>query len=86
MPRQGACAVEYPALLEGRLDVIGYTSSNAWDHLPGALMVAELGGLAATADGEYSGRSRPGPIMATANHAGWSAAAEVFWSGVRVRP
>lgn len=85
--RQGACALEYPALLEGNLDAIGFTRSHAWDHLPGALMLAELGGLAATGDARpFSGSSRPGPILATADHAVWPAVAEVVWREVRARP
>ncbi|HBX79736.1 MAG TPA: inositol monophosphatase [Propionibacteriaceae bacterium] len=41
---RGACAVDYPRLMAGRIDGLGYRVANPWDHLPGALMVAELGG------------------------------------------
>lgn len=42
----GSCAIDYPLLLDGGLDVLGYRSQYPWDHLPGALMVTELGGFA----------------------------------------
>ena len=52
------CGVDYPHLLDGDCDYIIYTRSNAWDHLPGTLMVAEAGGAFGQADGSpYTRRS-----------------------------
>ena len=52
------CGVDYPHLLDGDCDHIIYTRSNAWDHLPGTLMVAEAGGAFGQADGSpYTRRS-----------------------------
>lgn len=42
----GSCAIDYPRLLAGTVDALGYRSIHPWDHLPGALMVTELGGFA----------------------------------------
>ncbi|WP_232547663.1 inositol monophosphatase family protein [Propioniciclava soli] len=49
---RGACAVDYPRLLEGDVDALVYTSQHAWDHLPGTLMLTELGGVAASSGAE----------------------------------
>ena len=43
----GSCAIDYPRLLAGEVDALGYRSLHPWDHLPGTLMVTELGGFAA---------------------------------------
>lgn len=45
-PTRGACAVDYPALARGELDALAYRSIHPWDHLAGALLVSELGGVA----------------------------------------
>ncbi len=42
--RRGACAIDYIKLAEGSLDVLGYSTANPWDHLPGSLIIRELGG------------------------------------------
>lgn len=44
---RGACAVDYPRLMEGEVDALVYPSQHPWDHLPGVLMLRELGGEAA---------------------------------------
>ncbi len=55
-PTRGSCAIDYPALARGELDALAYRTINPWDHLAGALLVTELGGVAKV-DGE---RYRPG--------------------------
>lgn len=50
----GACAVDYPRLLAGDLDALGYRTIHPWDHLPGALMVTELGGVVAVDGTPYA--------------------------------
>lgn len=44
----GSCGIDYPRLISGELDFLCYRSMFPWDHLPGALMVTELGGRIAT--------------------------------------
>lgn len=43
----GSCAIDYPRLLAGGVDALAYRSLHPWDHLPGTLMLTELGGHAA---------------------------------------
>lgn len=45
------CGVDYPDVVEGRKAFVGYWSMNPWDHLPGGLMLEEMGGRIATTDG-----------------------------------
>lgn len=47
----GSCGVDYPKLVEGEVDFLSYRTMFPWDHLPGSLMVRELGGRIATAAG-----------------------------------
>jgi fructose-1,6-bisphosphatase/inositol monophosphatase family enzyme len=61
------CGVDYARLVEGHADVVLYGHANAWDHAPGALLLAESGGRHGTIDGgPYDPRSteRPGLIAA----------------------
>lgn len=52
------CGVDYPKLLEGAADYLLYGHTNAWDHLPGTLMLHEAGGAVAHRDGTpYAARS-----------------------------
>ncbi|WP_035916272.1 inositol monophosphatase family protein [Knoellia sinensis] len=65
-PSWVCCGVDYPKLIEGEVDFILYSRSNAWDHAPGSLMVAEAGGHVGHLDGlDYGPRSTtPGLIVA----------------------
>lgn len=47
----GACGIDYPRLVEGERDFLHFRALHPWDHLPGALMVAEMGGRVATSAG-----------------------------------
>jgi fructose-1,6-bisphosphatase/inositol monophosphatase family enzyme len=47
----GSCGIDYPKLITGEVDFLCYRSMFPWDHLAGALMVAELGGRIATDTG-----------------------------------
>jgi fructose-1,6-bisphosphatase/inositol monophosphatase family enzyme len=61
------CGVDYPRMVEGEADVVLYGHANAWDHAPGALLLAESGAHHGTIDGgAYDPRSteRPGLIAA----------------------
>ena len=58
------CGVDYPKLIEGEADYLLYGHTNAWDHLPGTLMVREAGGAAAHRDGTpYSATSEGGGLV-----------------------
>lgn len=46
-----AAGIEYPRLVEGEIDYVFWWRTRVWDHAPGALLVAETGGLAARLDG-----------------------------------
>lgn len=65
-PSWVCCGVDYPRLIEGATDFLLYATTNAWDHAPGTLMVAEAGGASGSADGTaYGPRSgRPGLVVA----------------------
>lgn len=52
-----ASAVDYPRVCTGEWDFIAYDSGNQWDHLPGSLMVRELGGVTVLGDGRQAGAS-----------------------------
>lgn len=48
------CGVDYPRLLTGEIDALVYgPRPKPWDHVPGALMVRELGGEARMSDGGH---------------------------------
>lgn len=66
-PSWVCCGVDYPKLIEGAVDYILYSRSNAWDHAPGSLMVTEAGGHVGHLDGvDYGPRSTtPGLIVAS---------------------
>lgn len=61
-PTRGSCAIDYPALARGDLEGLAYRSLNPWDHLPGTLMVTELGGQA-LADGLPYSAGRHGRLL-----------------------
>jgi fructose-1,6-bisphosphatase/inositol monophosphatase family enzyme len=62
------CGVDYPKLIEGEADYVLYGHTNAWDHLPGTLMVREAGGAAAHPDGTpYGARSSAAGLVVAAD-------------------
>lgn len=63
-----SCGIDYPKLAAGECDALVYRGTMPWDHVPGALMLAEVGGVVGTTDGEpYGPRSRPSGIVAAAD-------------------
>ena len=62
-----SCAIDYPQLLVGGVDVLAYRHQNPWDHLPGALMVTELGGRAAVHGGIDYRADTAGPLLLVAS-------------------
>lgn len=68
-----ACAVDYPMVLEGQLDALAYRKQHPWDHLPGTLMITELGGHCATHEGDEYRLGVYGKIMiAAASQSIWT--------------
>ncbi len=64
----GAAAWEYVSLLKGDRDFLLYNRLLPWDHIPGNLILAEAGGLAATWDGRYySPDLFEGPLIVSSN-------------------
>jgi fructose-1,6-bisphosphatase/inositol monophosphatase family enzyme len=61
-------AVDYPAIIEGRLDFSVYGRVRPWDHAAGALLVEEAGGHARCFDGRrYRPARRDGGLVISAN-------------------
>lgn len=74
----GCCGVDYPDVIEGRRAFLGYWSMHPWDHLPGALMVTETGGVVATMDGrDYAAGVRSRFLLAAATPELWRLAEEL---------
>lgn len=74
-PTARSCAIDYPHVALGELDVLCYRSQNPWDHLPGALLVSELGGRAALHGGDAYRAGRHGVLLLVAGSPdAWQAA------------
>ena len=60
------CAgVDYAQVLRGEVDYLLFSKDWPWDHVPGALMLSELGGHAGRLDGRpYDSRTREGWLLA----------------------
>ncbi|HEY0464219.1 MAG TPA: inositol monophosphatase, partial [Polyangiaceae bacterium] len=66
-PASGSAALEYTDLLLGRKDFVIYHRLLPWDHLPGALLLAEAGGSARLLSGaQYGPVHRTGPLILAA--------------------
>ncbi|WP_197022373.1 inositol monophosphatase family protein [Candidatus Blastococcus massiliensis] len=50
-PLTTCAGVEYPRIIEGRADFLLFWRTLAWDHAPGALLLAEAGGVAVRPEG-----------------------------------
>lgn len=61
-----SCGIDYPQLAEGECDALVYVGTHPWDHVPGALLVTELGGRVGdpAQQERYDARSRPRGILA----------------------
>lgn len=73
------CAVDYPLVCDGTNDATVYLHSHPWDHLPGALMVREVGGVVRTLDGvDYDHAVRSGRLVVAADEDAHRAVARVL--------
>ncbi len=50
-PSSQCCGVDYPRVATGEVDALVYRSANPWDHVPGAVLLRELGGVVRAPDG-----------------------------------
>ncbi len=64
-----SCAVDYPGLLLGELDLLAFGHAQPWDHAAGTLMVTELGGMAAAHPGVPWRPGVEGPVLLSASSA-----------------
>ncbi|HJE51693.1 MAG TPA: inositol monophosphatase [Tessaracoccus flavescens] len=79
VPSSYACAFDYPNVLHGVIDFIAYNSLHPWDHLPGSLMVTELGGVSRTFDGlAYTVQTRSKGLLVAGDTVSWMAA-QKYW-------
>jgi fructose-1,6-bisphosphatase/inositol monophosphatase family enzyme len=75
---RGCAGVDYTRLLEAQVDFIAYKPPKPWDHVPGALMLRELGGVARLTNGaEYIGQLSPHDLIVAADPATWAVAQAV---------
>ncbi|MDO3651167.1 inositol monophosphatase family protein [Nocardia mangyaensis] len=50
-PGASSAGINYTRILEGILDFVLYQQSRPWDHAPGAILLAEMGGVTIRPDG-----------------------------------
>lgn len=71
-PSAGACSVDYPHIAEGQIACAVYRGTRPWDHLPGALLLAELGGVVGDVDGRpYDPAAAHGELVAAGSPRVW---------------
>lgn len=58
-PANQCAGFDYPQLLHGGFDFLAYLRPKPWDHLPGLLMVSELGGATIDIHGRPYGPATP---------------------------
>lgn len=81
------CGVDYPRLALGETDYLIYRGSKPWDHMPGILMVNEVGGIARRIDGAgYSINTRGGGLLAAATPQIWDHVQEALFDGTGIGP
>jgi fructose-1,6-bisphosphatase/inositol monophosphatase family enzyme len=67
-PRSTCAGVEYPRIIEGQADFVLFWRTLPWDHAPGALLLAEAGGVAVRPDGSaYRPDDERSGLMAAAD-------------------
>jgi fructose-1,6-bisphosphatase/inositol monophosphatase family enzyme len=68
----GSAATEYVDVARGRKDFIQYFRLLPWDHVPGALIVREMGGVVRDLDGrDYRATDREAFTLVAANEPAW---------------
>lgn len=54
-PSWMSAGIDYPKLATGEIDFLIYPNTKPWDHIPGGLLVAEVGGAISMLDGAAYG-------------------------------
>lgn len=63
-----SCGIDYPRLATGECDALVYRGTQPWDHVPGSLLLTEVGGFVGDLGAvTYGPRSRPDGIVAGAS-------------------
>ncbi len=71
-PASKAAAIDYPAIVNGVLDLVIWSLALPWDHLPGALLLSEAGGWVSRLDGSpYVPTSTGAGLVAARSHTVW---------------
>lgn len=80
-----AAGIEYPRIVEGEIDFVLWWRTRVWDHAPGALLLAETGGLAGRLDGTpYRPRGEREGLIAASTPEGHRRVRDVLAPGGRV--
>lgn len=70
-----ACGIDYPNLCLGAGDFLIYRHMKPWDHVPGSLMLRELGGISRMIDGrDYQAQATDVPLIVALNDDVWHVA------------
>ncbi|WP_425308548.1 inositol monophosphatase [Ammonicoccus fulvus] len=71
-----ACGIDYPNMCLGIADdFLIYRNMKPWDHVPGSLILRELGGVSRMIDGtDYQGQQTNLPLIAAVNQDVWDIA------------
>lgn len=68
-----ACGIDYPNLALGIGDFLIYRNMKPWDHVPGSLIIRELGGVSRTIDGvDYRAAPTRQPLVVAVNEEVWA--------------
>lgn len=67
-----ACGIDYPNIALGVGDFLIYRYMKPWDHVPGSLILRELGGVSRTIDGlDYQATPTSQPLVVAINEEVW---------------
>lgn len=68
-----ACGIDYPNLCLGLGDFLIYRRLKPWDHVPGSLLLREMGGVSRTVDGvDYQGAPNTAPVVVAVDEEVWN--------------
>ena len=83
--RLGAASHQYTRVASGQSDVVVYSRLKPWDHLPGALLVREAGGVVRKWDGQDYGVSDlyAGLLIANSEE-NWQSVYSLLFDGIDV--
>lgn len=70
-----ACGIDYPNICLGVGDFLIYRNMKPWDHVPGSLILRELGGVSKLIDGaDYQAVPSRTPLIVAVNEEVWDVA------------